>query len=129
VCKQLRESKETHEFPRPRWCESLNIAASNPSALGFVIEQMTISWISTYGFYDLRKFKSKLREVLAFNGNHPELSELSEISGFDLCSPLTHNYPVVDCIMVPAHLDSKRARAVVAGVQITIYGTGPRLPL
>jgi hypothetical protein len=111
----LREIKEYPDFLRQNWHESLKTAGSNSSALGFVVEQLTISWISVHGISKVKDFRNKPREVLAFPGDRPELSENA---GFSFYIPLKCNYPAVDCIMVK--VDSKKSRAVVAGIQITI---------
>jgi hypothetical protein len=111
----LREIQEAPDFLGQKWYESLKTVASNSSALGFAVEQMTISWISMYGFSKLKAFRTKPQHIYAFLGDRPEVSEHT---GFSFYIPLKYNYPAVDCIMVK--VDSRKSRAVVAGIQITI---------
>jgi len=111
----LRSVYDLAEFLTPKWFDSLP-SGSNPVVLGFLIEEMLLSWISVYGFLGAHStFKSKPDVVQLF---HDDLPQVSAVPGFTLYIPSKYNNPAVDAIMVP--IDKARAQAVVAGVQTSL---------
>jgi hypothetical protein len=106
------------DFLTPQWYDSLRLAGSNPSVLGFFTEQMLLSWISVNGCPLGGKEFAVRPKTITFPGKKPEMDP---DEGFALYVPISFNFRAVDAVMV--FRDKARTEAVVVGVQITISKT------
>jgi len=108
----------TH-FLTPNWYESLRLAGSNPSMLGFFTEQMLLSYISVTGCPSAGpEFGGQLKSVF-FQTKTPVVS--SDMNGSFLYIPTSFNFEGVDAILVSVNQGKKEA--VIVGLQITISKT------
>lgn len=111
----LRRVVSASDFLTPNWYDSLRLAGSNPSVLGFFTEQMLLSWISEMGCPNAGVEFSSKPTVVVFQGSRPHISHKV---GFSLYIPTSFNFRAVDAVMVS--LNETRTEAVVVGVQITL---------
>jgi len=104
----LRSVYDPNEFVTPKWFDSLP-SGSNAVVLGFLVEEMLLSWISVYRFLGAHStFKSKSSfSMTPFRKCPPP-----PVSRFTF--PSKYNYPAIDAIMV--FINNNRAQAVVAEV-------------
>ena len=111
----LRQVSAGSIFLTPKWYNSLRLAGSNPSVLGFFTEQMLLSWISQVGCPNVGPSFARPPRVVVFSGKVPKIS--GDV-GFSLYIPTAFNFRAVDSIMVS--INDARTEAIVVGVQITL---------
>jgi len=111
----LRRVSAGSTFLTPKWYNSLRLAGSNPSVLGFFTEQMLLSWISQVGCPNVGPSFARPPRVVVFSGKVPKIS--GDV-GFSLYIPTAFNFRAVDSIMVS--INDARTEAIVVGVQITL---------
>ncbi|KAF8251376.1 hypothetical protein K440DRAFT_637913 [Wilcoxina mikolae CBS 423.85] len=102
-------------FLTPHWHDSLRLAGSNPSVLGFFTEQMMLSWISLNRYPIAGQEFALPPTSILFQGKRPEINHSVR---FCLYIPTSFNFRAVDAVMVS--LNEAKTEAMVVGVQITI---------
>ncbi|KAF8521468.1 hypothetical protein BDD12DRAFT_103720 [Trichophaea hybrida] len=114
----LRSTMGADEFLTQHWHDSLRMAGKNPSVLGFLTEQMLLSWIALSGCRAAgEEFTSHLTSFL-FDNKRPKISQES---GLSLDIPVSFNYRAVNAIIVA--VDKVKNEAIATGIQITISKT------
>jgi hypothetical protein len=109
----------THtEFLSTQWYRSVQMAGDNSVLLGFLIEQMLLSWVSGNGCPSAgQEFNippTKTIPVQMFNGDYPEPT----YDPLVLYVPTKFNFKAIDALLV--HRDTAKKIATIVPIQITL---------
>ncbi|KAA8895767.1 hypothetical protein FN846DRAFT_922079 [Sphaerosporella brunnea] len=115
----LRHTLCTHtEFLSTRWYRSVQMAGDNSVLLGFLIEQMLLSWVSGNGCPSAgQEFNippTKTIPVQMFTGDYPEPT----YDPLVLYVPTKFNFEAFDALLV--HRDTANQIATIVPIRITL---------
>jgi hypothetical protein len=110
----VRRHGQESFFLGGQWHQAMRAFKNNPSVIGFIVEQIVISTIASYGL-KIGAHVIPPTKVTMFEGNIPELSPNT---AYTLYVSLDFNFKAIDSLFVA--LDHKTKVASVTGIQITI---------
>lgn len=114
----LRSFGNPEDFLRPQWSHSLRLAGGNVCMLGFVVEQMVLSWMALRGCgFIERRFGERPTTMLV---DAIPKDVLKGQSGVVLYIPTVYNFPAVDAVLVQTGPENT---AAIYGIQVTISQT------
>jgi len=114
----LRSFGNPEDFLDPQWSHSLRLAGNNMCILGFLVEQMVLSWMTNRGCgFIEERFRDRLHTVLV--DAIPEDVSIKP-PGVVLYIPTVYNFPAVDAVLVEI---GPEGTAAVYGIQVTISQT------
>ena len=119
---------QRNDFLNARWFDAFRIGTANPTTLGFLLEQMILSYLSIEPFHALaihdRRFGER-PQMRHFKGRAPPPTING--SGLQLYIPTVFNHPAIDAILVclDAGNEKRFTKAAVARIQVTISKDHP----
>ncbi|KAF8533311.1 hypothetical protein BDD12DRAFT_865960 [Trichophaea hybrida] len=116
---RLRDIQNLTEYLDPAWLNRVELAAGNPSVLGFLVEVIALGNLITYGTpFAGPEFSGSLRLQKFFGANPHFIPRENNVPTIFI--PTAFNYEAVDAILAVREEGTFGTKATVVGIQVTI---------